>query len=360
MTRGSLTERTLTILLLLLERPRTVKELATHFSVSSKTIARDMVALSLLLPLCEEPSSHDRREVLYSLEEDFKFDPPQLTIAELATLLLAQQSIALTGVTGARSPFAGAARSLLAKVRSAIPGALRDQLDALSSVYGSAATPAKDFAPHGEKIEWLTAAALAQRRLRMRYEGLTSNKTTDRLFDPYAVYFDPDGATLKTVGYDHTHQAIIPFAVDRIRALHQTDATFTRPADFDLRDYLTENCFNGIHGAPVNVTLRAHNVTARIFAERSFHPSQRIVERTEGKDESTTIEMRAASGRGLVRFILSWTPDVEVIAPDELRREIAATHRHALARYAEHAHKETPTPSAPATDRAKRRAPRSK
>lgn len=32
------------------------------------------------------------------------------------------------------------------------------------------------------------------------------------------------------------------------------------------------------------------------------------------------------------RFILSWLPDIEVLAPDELRREVAETLRQAQAR----------------------------
>jgi predicted DNA-binding transcriptional regulator YafY len=34
--------------------------------------------------------------------------------------------------------------------------------------------------------------------------------------------------------------------------------------------------------------------------------------------------MRVASGRGLVRFILSWVPDIEVLSPAELRCEVVA------------------------------------
>jgi predicted DNA-binding transcriptional regulator YafY len=71
--------------------------------------------------------------------------------------------------------------------------------------------------------------------------------------------------------------------------------------------------------------LRAYGVTARVFAERKFHRSQCTVARTEGTaetPESITIEMRVARGRGLERFILSWLPDIEVVAPTNLRQQI--------------------------------------
>jgi predicted DNA-binding transcriptional regulator YafY len=143
--------------------------------------------------------------------------------------------------------------------------------------------------------------------------------------DPYVIYFDPDGATLKLLGYDH------------IRSLQITGAKFERQPNFDLREFLAANCFNGIHGEPITVKLRARRLTARIFAERTFHRSQRVLERKRRTprilEESITIEMRVARGRGLVRFILSWGDAVEVLHPPELRREIQQTYRQALAAY---------------------------
>lgn len=337
MARGDLTERTLTIFFLLLERARTQSELAAHFAVSPRTIGRDITALSTLIPVYDEPLADDRRQTLYRLVEDFSFDPPQLTALELAVLILAQESIALTGITSAQSSFSGAARSLIAKVRATLPPALREQLDALSSVYGSAAMPAKDFSTHAEVIAQLTSAALRSIRVELHYAGLTSGENSVRLFEPYAVYFDPDGATLKTIGYDHTRRDVIPLSIDRIKGLSFTGESFTRPV-FVLRDYLTATCFNGIHGAPVTVTLKAYGVTSRIFAERRFHPSQRIIHQTDAADpqgETTTIEMCVAGGRGLLRFILGWLPDIEVISPASLKREVALTLETARHRFAD-------------------------
>lgn len=324
--RGDLTARLVELQLLLTGGAPSQRELIEYFGVDRKTIKRAIDALSLHYQITEE---QDGREVRYRFSDDYKFTPPALTPAELATLLLAQESIAATGLTAFGSPFAEHARRLLAKVRASLPVPLRDKLDSLATVFGNATVPAKDFAPHAATIDRLTDAAVEGRRLHLRYHSLTDDRIKDRLVDPYCVYFDPDGATLKLAAYDHLRCDIIPFSIDRILTLHDTDERFTRPPDFNLRDYLTRNCFNGIHGVPFTVRLRAHGTTARIFRERTFHPSQHIVEDTRN---TVTIEMRVARGRGLVRFILSWTPDIEVIEPDELRREIADAHRQSLTR----------------------------
>ena len=105
-----------------------------------------------------------------------------------------------------------------------------------------------------------------------------------------------------------------------------TEEIFPRPPDYTLSDFLTENCFNGIHGEPMAVRLRAFGVTARVFAERTFHPSQREIYKTTdrmGNVETIIVEMRVARGRGLERFITSWLPEVEVLEPMELRQKIS-------------------------------------
>jgi predicted DNA-binding transcriptional regulator YafY len=48
---------------------------------------------SLHYQIVEEP---DGREIRYRFSDDYKFTPPTLTPSELATLLLAQESIAAT------------------------------------------------------------------------------------------------------------------------------------------------------------------------------------------------------------------------------------------------------------------------
>jgi predicted DNA-binding transcriptional regulator YafY len=316
--RGELTERLIRILFLLAERPHSQRELAQLFDVDSVTIRRNLNELSRHYFILDEMEG---REKIYRFGDNYEFRPPNLTPGELATLLLAQQAIDATGLTAFGTPFGHYGYTLLDKVRAALPRALRNKLDTLAHIFGSATIPAKDYSKFTEQIDRLTNAAMNSRRVRMRYRTLHSGQTKERLFEPYTVYFDPDGATLKVIGYDHERQAIIPFSVDHIEWLQETGEVFARPADFTLQEFLTKYCFNGIHGEPLRVQLRAYRTTARVFAERQFHPSQKIIEQTA---DSITIEMTVARGRGLERFILSWLPDVEVLAPAELHERIQA------------------------------------
>ncbi|MCG3145678.1 MAG: hypothetical protein HONDAALG_03320 [Gammaproteobacteria bacterium] len=315
---------------LLAERSYTQKELMDYFNADRKTIKSSIDALTKPHKITER---REGRHVYYQIPGGRK--RPDFTALELATLLLAQEAIGSTSLTAISSPFARHAESLLQKVRDALPPSLIEKLDAMAAVYGSATAPAKDFTQYAETIDRLTNAAVARRRIVMRYHSLNSGETKERKFDPYSLYFDPDGATLKVIGYDHEHGKTRTFSVDHIRRIRETGELFRRPPDWNLRDHLARYCFNGIHDEPIRVRLRAHGVTASVFAERTFHRSQREIERyPKGAErpESITIEMEVARGRGLVRFILSWAPEVEVISPPELRRQVAEAHRQALAR----------------------------
>jgi predicted DNA-binding transcriptional regulator YafY len=329
--RGNLTERLVVIPALLAEKPHTQRELADQFGVNKKTIRRDIDELSRRHPIRIERTG---RDVTYIWSSNHRYSSPVFTPGELSTLLLAEESIAAIGLFAAATPFANYGKPLLDKVRLSLPGSLRATLESLSKVIGSATSPAKDFSSSARIIDQLTQAAVSQHRVRIRYYSLHRHVLTERVVDPYAIYFDPDGATIKFVGHDNFRNRITTFAVDHVRSLRDTGESFRRPNHFELRDFLIQNYFNGFHGEAGTVRLRAHGIAARVFAERRFHPSQKIIEtRNLGREgEFTTIEMKVAGGRGLVRFVLSWAPDVEVLLPYSLKKEVEEAHRKALER----------------------------
>lgn len=302
-------------------RRRTQKEIAEHFGVDRKTVRRAIDKLEQFNNVIEESEG---RNTIYSIAEE-DFNSPQFTSIELAALVLSQEAILAGGNFSYGSPFAAAGRSLIEKVRRRMPPRIRQNLDELANVLGTAAVSNKDYSKFGGVIEELTTAALERRTVAMTYAGLSSRQREERFFDPYNIYLDPDGATLKTIGYDHKNKRISPFSLDRIRKIIITKEAFDRPPDFILSKFLDENCFNGIHNPPVAVRLRVFGTTARIFKERKFHSSQKTLAYKSAKEkgsEEIEIEMTVAAGRGLERFIVSWLPEIEVVAPESVRSDI--------------------------------------
>lgn len=301
---------------------RTQKEISDHFGVDRKTVRRAIDKLGQISNVSEEKEG---RHTIYFIVED-DFNSPQFTPIELAALVLSQEAILAGGTLSYGSPFADAGRSLIEKVQAKMPPRIKQNLEEISKIIGTAVTPNKDYSKFGGVIEELTTAALERRSVSMHYDSLSSSRNELRRFDPYNIYLDPDGATLKTIGYDHRNARISPFSLDRIKNIRITRKSFMRPPEFDLRTFLEMNCFNGIHGELITVRLKARGITAGIFAERQFHPSQKRITIKKSKEkglEEIEIEMQVAAGRGLERFILGWLPDIQVISPERLRLKIS-------------------------------------
>lgn len=319
--KNSLSSQIIELQHYLLKYPRTQKQIVEHFGVDRKTVRRAIDKLGQFAPVTEEK---DGRNTVYFIADN-DFNSSQLTPIELAALVLSQEAIAAGGNFSSVSPFAEAGKSLVEKVRSKMPPKIKRNLDDLSKIIGTSVVPNKDYSKFGAIIEELTTAAIERRTVSMHYDSLSSLRNERRLFDPYNIYFDPDGATLKAIGYDHRNRRLSPFSIDHVKSIKITKEVFTRPLDFNLREYLAERCFNGIHGEPVTVRLRTFGVTAGIFAERQFHRSQKTIAVVKSKQKGIAeieIEMRVAAGRGVERFILSWLPDIQVIAPESLRLKI--------------------------------------
>jgi proteasome accessory factor B len=69
----------------------------------------------------------------------------------------------------------------------------------------------------------------------------------------------------------------------------------------------------------------APSVAARVL-ETTWHPTQRVETAPDG---SLTWRATVAGAIEIRLWILSWGDDVEVIAPESLRNDVASTHRRA-------------------------------
>jgi proteasome accessory factor B len=78
------------------------------------------------------------------------------------------------------------------------------------------------------------------------------------------------------------------------------------------------------------VELRFDAAIAGLVTETTWHPTERV---THEPDGSVIWRARVPGTLEIRRWILQWGAQVEVIAPLELRDEVAATYRKAAARY---------------------------
>lgn len=78
---------------------------------------------------------------------------------------------------------------------------------------------------------------------------------------------------------------------------------------------------------PIKVRLLFEPKLAVYITERQWHPSQEFRMRPDGRVE---LRLETTGRKELVRWILSWMPDVKVLAPKSLRDRIAEKLRDGL------------------------------
>ena len=130
--------------------------------------------------------------------------------------------------------------------------------------------------------------------------------------------------------WQETREALRTFKVERIRDVALTPRTFELPEGDGVEGAL-RRAWDIIADQPATeVVLRFSPAVAARVQEATWHPTQKV---DVAEDGSLTWRAVVAGTIEIRLWILSWGDDVEVIAPDDLRIDVASTHRRAAARY---------------------------
>lgn len=328
MARGDQLLRQWSILDRLSAGPRSRRELAEGLGVSLKTIARDIEALSLF-PISEE---RDGVDVVYRLVHGaaprVRFEPD-----EVAALLLGRD-VVLGAVAG--TPYAAAVASALAKLELL----QRDRVDRerrrLPDVFRSSFEPPRVRADLQER---LLAAALARRRVWLRYFTAERGARSERVVEPYLLRLHPHGLDL--IAYCHERRDFLVFHVGCIEALRVCDDGFDPAArSLDLERFLATS-FDGRRGAPeLDVCLRVRWPTAAWARDHFYHSTQQVRELGDGVE----IRFRAGAPEAIAARVLGLGPDCEVVAPEALARLVAERAAAIAARYRDRERPSNPGP----------------
>ncbi|MCA1810017.1 MAG: WYL domain-containing protein [Lentisphaerae bacterium] len=120
---------------------------------------------------------------------------------------------------------------------------------------------------------------------------------------------------------------VATFALSRFRKIKAAGKTITRPADFNTEAYVRQ-AFGIVGGEElIKVRLLFEAKLAVYITERQWHASQEFRTRRDGRVE---MRLKTTGRKELVRWILSWMPDVKVLTPKSLRDRIMEKLRDGL------------------------------
>jgi predicted DNA-binding transcriptional regulator YafY len=177
-------------------------------------------------------------------------------------------------------------------------------------------------------FDLLSAAERATRSVQFLYLDKDGNPST-RIVDPYG--FIISSGRVYCVAFDHGRSDKRTFAVDNISDPMVLARTFVRPTGFDIAAYAAPSISGVLTGdelAEVRVRFAPRvakaAIAARVVAERQIE---------RGDDGSVEIVYRVADIDELVRWVLGWGAQAEIVEPLHVRERIAALAESIAQRY---------------------------
>ena len=164
----------------------------------------------------------------------------------------------------------------------------------------------------------LCRAVLDRHSVRMTYYTAETNTTRVRVVDPYHMHNVHGSWYL--FAFDHDGQRVLTFHAGRVRSLEVLAQSFETVADFDATERIQTMLGAEAGDELLSVAIRFDDYQACFIRDREFHPSQQIEELVDG---GIILRFQTSSWGEVTRFILQYGSHAEVLAPDELRDEIA-------------------------------------
>jgi predicted DNA-binding transcriptional regulator YafY len=311
------------MLMLLQTRGRmTAEELAERLEVSTRTVYRDLDALSFAgVPVYSErgPSGG------ISLLEDYRTNLTGLTRDEVRALFMFTVPGLLADLQVNKTQ-----QAANLKLVAALPAPFQKDVDWVRQrihLDPAAWFQPSEATPHLAAIQ---AAVWHNRRLRIVYRR-GDGSWVKRLIDPYGL------VAKASVWYvvAGMMRGVFVYRVSRIQEVMPTDSHFERPDNFDLPVYWTDWCanFEASHDQ-YEVTLRVPPkgipVLAQVFGE-GIHT---LIEQTTPDDSGCCqLPLTFESPEAACRQLLGLGAEIEIVAPEELRETMLATAKQVTKLY---------------------------
>ena len=296
-----------------------IEDIARRVDVSVRTVYRDLKAIEgeIGVGVWSEGG-------LWGVVGEGFLPPLKLTLSEAMAVFLSARL--MVRYADKYDPDLAAA---FEKLEEGLPAALREHVE--RTLDRLARHPRDEtFSRH---VHLLTKAWAERRVVALDYDPARYGTGSERrraLVRPYLIEPSLQTHALYLIGWDETRGALRTFKIERIRDVALTPQSFEPPEPGTVESMLSR-AWDIIADQPeTEVVLRFGSSVAARVQEARWHPTQEVREEADG---SLTWRATVAGTIEIRLWILSWGDSVEVLAPEALRADVAATHGRALARY---------------------------
>ncbi|MGH7943801.1 MAG: helix-turn-helix transcriptional regulator [Opitutaceae bacterium] len=286
--------------------------LASTLEVSRKTIVRDVAFMRDRLEL---PIEFDARINAYRYTHPVSaFPTVQITEGELLALLVARKALEQYRGTPFHRQLEVSFEKLTGGLKDRISFSPADELQSVS--FKNVGLGKADMSVFNA----LSGATLRQHELEFDYRKPGETRTARRRVQPYHLAHRENLWYL--VGFDIERCALRTFALPRISNPAVLGKQFVRPPDFSPEKFFA-NALGVLGGErDYRVVIRFSAAVADRLREREWHESQELHDLPDGRLE---LRLRLGALPEIVRWVLTWGGDAEVMQPKELREQLKQT-----------------------------------
>ncbi|KZK74761.1 MAG: DNA-binding protein [Pelodictyon luteolum] len=283
---------------------------ARYFDVSPRSIRSDIRYMKDMLGA---PIVYDSRRRGFAYEGAWQFLPEVLLDPMEAEALMATKKV-ISGYHG--TPCHDEVSRALDKVLQYLPGACADRSESDIHSFGRFSDPLVSIACFTSIEDSLRQ----QTKMRIIYDDSSrSGAATQSTIHPYRLHFSQVLTSWYLVAWCELSQEVRTFAVSRISEAVPLDEVFSLQEGFPLGRYLS-GAFEDVREPQlVKVSLRFSPHHSQWIRERKWHSSQELEDHEDG---SLTLSMEIPSLEAVMRWVMRYGGEAEVVAPEELRNRV--------------------------------------
>jgi len=291
-----------------------LKELADKLEISTRQLESDLELLSLV---GKPPLTPDHLIDLY-VEEGVVYveldqslsRPLRLTHEEARALVLAAKLVGNLGGVGEQL------ENVLSRMTEVLNPVDKEIVQSLSMRIGLSQDASADW------TNALRLAVDAHQEVEIDYYSASSDKQKTYLLQPLALLSHAGIEYLVALDTQaDMHEKL--FRLDRVGFVKHTGATFKPPVDFDLERFRTQRLYFGQE--ELTATVRFSSRVAPSICERFARED--VVQHEDG---SVDVQVSTSSPAWLMRWVLPFGIEAEIIAPPSMREHVAAFCRAAV------------------------------
>lgn len=288
----------------------TLDEMAQAMSVSRRTAERLRDAIGALFPQMEEVADPPTKR--WRIRGGLSAFEQAPTAVELLELAKAAEALRKAGELSRAAALESLERKVRAAMRSTVLNRLAPDLEALVRAETIAVQAGPRPFEDEQTLAVIRQAIMAGRALGFVYRrGSTPGRR--REMTPCGLMF---GRANYLVATEIGSNSPRTFRLDGIEQPEVLDRPASPPKDFDLAEFANRSF--GIYQDEVeHVVLRIRPEKADEARGWRFHPSQTLEAQPDG---SVIVRFTASGMKELAWHLFTWGADVDILAPERLRR----------------------------------------